>query len=538
MTDPKAPQLPPKLPEGLRRFLMCEIDQVEIADGPLAWLEGAPPMSIKPGEEPGTASIEMTINGAPVKIPASIVDGALHIDLQWAVDAELIPKDAGSYFDDLNTWFKAHGKAWGQPTFGNGTVKLFKLPIAAPAMAAAPGAGLATPAPKPKPGPPTDIPKHDPIGGTAPMPYLDTPIPPPPLPKDELFPPGGDPIDPDLLQGSGKSLSGMVPGPAEPSPGVGAGGNGTAKMPRTVAAAGIVALVGVITIAVVTNLFGSGSKPVGTSGPSGSQAPVVTPAGTPSSSDVAASPTQGGGAACPVAAAMRGLTPSGIDELELCEVFLPDGLKDRVEYSGVPVTLAAEQGDIVRIGVFKLDITPARQKQIAERCGVVGTGLHCGEKPVIGGMHTVFVIETSVPIMQEQSAFFELSIAMNETTPGNGVGSTLWQGPPGDSLNGANLAYSQRFASIDNGFPTPGLFRLGYDSTSKTPIFFDTPSSAFSYQNGPFMFYAVPDLDTVAVTMWRAFSFLTKDDSSGSGVDLAPNHDQPMVELKDVKVTW
>jgi hypothetical protein len=127
MADPRPPVLPDDMAPELRGFLSCEITAVTITDGPISWFAGSPPMSIRQGPTAGSAMIQVEIFGSTMDFPATIKDGALSIDFGWK--ASFVPAGTTQWIDDLNDWFKSNGYGWGQPTFGNGTTTLTKVPL-------------------------------------------------------------------------------------------------------------------------------------------------------------------------------------------------------------------------------------------------------------------------------------------------------------------------------------------------------------------------------------------------------------------------
>src|SRR5262245_56035438 len=195
MGDAKPPRLPDGLPDDLRAFFECRTTSATIKDGPfeVSGYKGA--VSIKPGATPGTATLGIDV-GATLDFPVSIENGALKVDFGWK--ASFLPEGATQWLDDLNAWFKANGYAWGQPTFDKGTTTLRKVPLAAPATTAtppAPPSGKPAPTPKPTPKPKPTPTQGDVYGtsGTSPMPYGETGVVPPALPKSEVAgqPPSG-----------------------------------------------------------------------------------------------------------------------------------------------------------------------------------------------------------------------------------------------------------------------------------------------------------------------------------------------------------
>lgn len=72
----------------------------------------------------------------------------------------------------------------------------------------------------------------------------------------------------------------------------------------------------------------------------------------------------------------------------------------------------------------------------------------CAEVKPSAGPHMLFGIGRVAAIDQQAAAFYEVAVALAGSTPGNGVGSTPWDGPIGDSLAGSTLAYSLRFPSL------------------------------------------------------------------------------------------
>ena len=129
---PPAPQVPKEAPEGLRKFLACEANQVTLENGTLGWLSVSGKDLIPPDVAPyvpdkilnGTVHPGMTITpdpSAPGKadlkigidvpglgtvgpsIPMSVQNGTLTADTSGLPQALKDPIDSG--IKNLNDWF-------------------------------------------------------------------------------------------------------------------------------------------------------------------------------------------------------------------------------------------------------------------------------------------------------------------------------------------------------------------------------------------------------------------------------------------------
>ena len=191
MGDPLDPSkgLPKGAPDDLRAFLECKGASVTFKDGSLPWLSlsgvvpddlkdfvpagAAPSLSITAGPGAG-ATIGISVGDVSVaSVPASISNGQLSVDtsgLHIPGVADALNREV----DNLNAWFKAHGKGLGAAVVGKGQVTLKKVDLAVPAAnpqppapaVPVPGAPKATPKPA---GPPAGAPaKSSSPGATAP----------------------------------------------------------------------------------------------------------------------------------------------------------------------------------------------------------------------------------------------------------------------------------------------------------------------------------------------------------------------------------
>ncbi|HYN70417.1 MAG TPA: hypothetical protein VEX41_09425 [Candidatus Eisenbacteria bacterium] len=296
---PQAPQVPKEAPEGLRKFIACEANQVTLENGTLSWLSVSgkdvvppdvapyvpdkilngtvhPGLTITPDpSSPGKAEIKIGIEVPGLgtvgpSIPASVENGTLTADTSGLPKALKDPID--SAIKNLNDWFKANRKGFGPPTFAAGKTTLTKIDLAPPPA-------KTTPEPTLAPGP-------------------DTVKPPPPPPP---------PVVPPEPQAAGTDWSHLTPTPEQwdkalqesktqvstnPPPLVGAGGPGGPKSPSGLADLGRQYLVGLVIAAIVVaggfvfivgpavGLFGA--APAGaTPTPAPAATPEPTPAPTP-----------------------------------------------------------------------------------------------------------------------------------------------------------------------------------------------------------------------------------------------------------------
>lgn len=560
MGDPKAPALPDNLPPELRKFLSCEATSVTLADGPMAWIDGSPPMSIKPGATPGTATIEVEVMGSTISFPASIKDGALAVDFGWKTS--FLPEGTTQWFDDLNAWFKSNGYGWGQPTFGKGTTTLAKVRLT-PGTTVAPGLPL-TPTTPAQPAKPVVI--HVPDRGTQPPPYQKTNVEEPGLPKAEVFAPpanAGGPLE-DVGTGAMNPMTGKpfvkgseaeavhlqqvaeekaaaqaareaeqaeaakaakVPS-AKPvtKPLVGAGGPGGPKAPSGLGNIAILGIVGVVVAAIAgVVLFGGGAAAPQASGPAASPAANASP--VPAASGAASA---GGAAACEEAAVIQRLS---VTADQLCDYRMTDMRKDRKEYNGQAASIQPDAGDIVSTVAVPVNVGPQLAAAVLAGCDA-RKQLYCAEVKPSAGPHVLFGIGTVGTVDQQAAAFYEVAVALSGTTPGNGVGSTPWSGPVGDPLAGSTLAYSLRFPSIASAANVAGPFRLGYDKASANPFFLQGSSAAFAVVSGTYAFVFVPVAELNGATTFRQFTFYQEDGNGPSAVDLAPETGQPPVDIQ------
>ena len=535
MADPKAPQLPANLPPDLRRFLECKSTSVTLADGPMTWVDGSPPMKIRPGSAPGSATIDVEILGMTVSIPASVQGGALKLDLGKYEFA--LPKETASVADDLNAWFKANGYKWGPPAFGKGTTTLTKVWIAAPATVNPP---VAPPAPvAPKPAPPVTPPVTPPTnGGSQPLPYAETKVEVPTLPKSTFDPPKAAPsgasagttgpygeldkLGQALLEAEAKeeaankakeAAAKTVPAPSGGGkpPVTGAGGPGGPKAPTGMGRLGVLTIVAVAIAVIVGGvIFLGGGKPAGTPGPGESD----VAAGTEVVETTGPEP-----AACDAAAALQQF---GADGQRYCPKFQPDVRMDWIEYSAVAASIQPDAGDITSWAFQRVQVGPTFIARMLAGCDV-RQGVYCAETKPTPGQYGLWGFEFAANVDQQAAAYYEVAVAMQDTTPGNGVGATTWSSSAGDPLSGANLAYSLRLPSLASKSAIAGLFRLAYDKDSDKPFFFQSTSASFAFTSGRFAFLAVPVAELDGVMTYRQFTFYQEDGSGPSGVDLAPN---------------
>jgi len=298
---PQAPQVPKEAPEGLRKFIACEANQVTLENGTLSWLSLSgkdlvppdvaqyvpdkilngtvhPGLTITPDPStPGKAEIKIGIEVPGLgtvgpSIPASVENGTLTADTSGLPKALKDPIE--SAIRNLNDWFKANGKGFGPPTFAAGKTTLTKIDLA-------PAPAKTTPEPTPVPGPDT--------------------VKPPPAPPPPVVPP-----EP---QAAGTDWSHLTPTPEQwdkalqeaktevstsQPPLVGAGGPGGPKSPAglgdlahrylvgLVIAAVLLAGGFVLVVAPALKLFGA--APAGataTLAPASTPEPGPTPAPTP-----------------------------------------------------------------------------------------------------------------------------------------------------------------------------------------------------------------------------------------------------------------
>lgn len=136
------PPLPASLPQDLRDFIECRSDSATIANGPVTWVElpdaatgllgKAPPeLTVTPGEDAGTATLQVKIGFMSVTLPTSVAEGKLAIDTSklpfWAPSS--VKGDVASFVDGLNDWLAANGKALAPPTFSDAGMTLTKVPL-------------------------------------------------------------------------------------------------------------------------------------------------------------------------------------------------------------------------------------------------------------------------------------------------------------------------------------------------------------------------------------------------------------------------
>ncbi|MEZ0240359.1 MAG: hypothetical protein ACAH65_06130 [Chloroflexota bacterium] len=294
---PLPPAVPKEAPEGLRKFIACEANQVTLANGTLGWLSVSgkdvvppdvapyvpdkilngtvhPGLTITPDPSaPGKAEIKIGIEVPGLgtvgpSIPASVESGTLTADTSGLPKALKDPID--SAIRNLNDWFKTNGKGLGPPAFGAGKTTLSKIDLGpAPAK---------TPDPTPVPGP-------------------DAVEPPPPPPP---------PVVPPEPQAAGTDWSHLTPTPEQwdkaiqeartpvstsPTPVVGSGGPGGPKGPTGLGDLGRQYLVGLVIAAILVaggfifivgpavGLFGSAPAggPASPAAASASTLPAVTP---------------------------------------------------------------------------------------------------------------------------------------------------------------------------------------------------------------------------------------------------------------------
>jgi hypothetical protein len=248
----QAPPLPADVPKDIRDFVECRTTTLSLANGKLDWVTGLPggikpEMTIVPGDEPGTATIQLKVAGIPLSLPASITDGVLAIDGTGIamLDADIAAR-LQAFVSNLNRWLAANGKGFGAPTFQDGTIGLSKVALEPPY-------------------------------------YEPTYVQQPPLPKGELFPPGGvvTPPPPPTPVAPAEIKTGFRPI-------VGAGGPGGPKAPAGLGSLGVRAIVATIVAAI---LLGAGFIAFGGFGqPAAQVQPTATPgiatAGLPTGSPV------------------------------------------------------------------------------------------------------------------------------------------------------------------------------------------------------------------------------------------------------------
>ena len=303
---PQAPQVPKEAPEGLRKFIACEANQVTLENGTLGWLSVSgkdvvppdvapyvpdkilngtvhPGLTITPDPSaPGKAEIKIGIEVPGLgtvgpSIQASVENGTLTADTSGLPKALKDPID--SAIKNLYDWFKANGKGFGPPTFAAGKTTLTKIDLAPPPA-------KTTPEPIPVPGP---------VEPTPPPP------PPPPVVPPEPLAAGTDwsHLTPTPEQWDKALQEAKTPVSTSPPPLVGAGGPGGPKSPAGLADLGRQYLVGLAIAAILlaggfifivgpaVGLFGAAPAGV-TPTPAPEPTPVATPTPTPTPTPEAA----------------------------------------------------------------------------------------------------------------------------------------------------------------------------------------------------------------------------------------------------------
>ena len=133
--------LPPSIPEDLRAFLDCRVDQATIANGPVTWVEipanvrgmlgGAthPELTVSPGSAPATAVLQVKAGWVKATLPASVVEGRLAIDTSKLpfMAPTSIARDIRRFVDEVNDRLAANRKALAPPTFGPAGMTLTKV---------------------------------------------------------------------------------------------------------------------------------------------------------------------------------------------------------------------------------------------------------------------------------------------------------------------------------------------------------------------------------------------------------------------------
>ena len=537
MGEPTAPQLPANVPQDLRDFFECRSTSATFTNGPQQWHKDGPSIAILPGKTPASAKLDTPFG----QFDAKITGGQLTVDWgKFAMADGFAGVDIGAItkqIDEINAWFRKNGYKWGPPTFDGDKVTLTKLAFK-PAGQAVPPPVVATPppAPKPKPATPT-LTKHPADSTTSPSiapkeDYLETKVPKPELPKGELFPPGSGPLV-DFQSGQSPLPKSAAPAStggagAAPSavggPVVGAGGPGGPKAPRGLSKVAVVGIVGVIIAGIVAvTLFGgrpSGGETANGATPTASAQAVIT--------RFEPSPP----VSCDLADLILALGASPEVIKRLCEEALPDGTKDRIEYDGTPVDLGITVGDLINVRYLPVQVGPEFASKAAAGCAARAT-VFCAETPPAAGTYAMFGLGMTQAVDQAAAAFYEAAVALNDGTPGGGVGTTTWQSSIGDPLNAMNLAYSYRVPSLGSGAAIAGPFRLAYDKASSDPIFLQSSSSSFAIVDGMWVALFVPMSELDGVVGWRAFTFSQVDVGVPSGVDLAPEPGQDLFALAD-----
>jgi hypothetical protein len=230
MGDPVDPSsgLPKDAPAELRTFLGCTGASVTLKDGPIGWLkvsglvpdslkdvvpDVAPTLSITQGAgQSATVSVSIGPISLASSVPVSISNGQLSVDTS-GVGIQSVADGIKQQVDNLNAWFKAHGKGLGPAVFGKGQVSLKKVDLAAPTKSVPPPVPPPVKPDPPKPAPPPAV-KEAPaprgISAEGPAMVLESDPGPPDPPIHSVV---------DDLSGSGSSTEVPDQGPTFAEPG-------------------------------------------------------------------------------------------------------------------------------------------------------------------------------------------------------------------------------------------------------------------------------------------------------------------------------
>jgi hypothetical protein len=137
---PLQTKLPVGAPKGLKDFVACDADSVDLGSGPVKWagLPVTPDIGFKTGKRPNTAVMTVDV-GVAFDLPVSIQNGQLHVDTSKIPDLSLITdklKNATAevqrYVHGLNADIKKGGKCFTGITVKEGVITLTKDKLATP----------------------------------------------------------------------------------------------------------------------------------------------------------------------------------------------------------------------------------------------------------------------------------------------------------------------------------------------------------------------------------------------------------------------
>jgi hypothetical protein len=139
MADPVDPSLslPDEVPDEIRDFVACRATSLTLKDGELAWvplgrlpIPGKPSLSIVPGDQPGTATLTVSLGWVfSASVRASVTDGRLAIDTSSLPGSAAMRDGIQAAIRDVNDWFRTKGKQLGPPAIARGSVILTKVDL-------------------------------------------------------------------------------------------------------------------------------------------------------------------------------------------------------------------------------------------------------------------------------------------------------------------------------------------------------------------------------------------------------------------------